>query len=298
VLRCFNCLHFQPEGQQPWAHVVDSCKTLREVRVQGLGNTVTYSSVGDEALEALSKLPYLQILYLPGSAVTDQGLRKLAGARQKLQHVNFSNNSHLQDEESGGLVELVNSCGATMRKLGLEGLDLEGEVMLAIGTCCHKLEELNVAGGVFSDQDLEWVLRRCLDIHSLSLKGSIGIEDPSLLLMASTVCPNLTALDLSGCNQFTAGALLQLVQARPLRALMLAAEMLDEHDESGLYFPEVDAEVISTLAATSANSLRIFSITRPPGLPIEAVLPLVKCCRNLSKLILCDQCFGTVHTRK
>ena len=83
-----------------------------------------------------------------------------------------------------------------------------------------------------------------------------------------------------------------------MRALMLAAEMLDEHDESELYFPEVDAEVISTLAATSANSLRIFSIARLPGLPIEAVLPLVKCCRDLSKLILCDQCFGTVHNQK
>ena len=51
----------------------------------------------------------------------------------------------------------------------------------------------------------------------------------------------------------------------------------------------MDASVIVALAATSADSLRVFSVENVIGLPTDALLPLLQKCRKLVKVVSSNQ---------
>ena len=308
VLRCFNCTNPLNGEQQPWVRLADACNNLREVRVQGLCT----SPLSDQALQAFAKLSFLHTLCVPGSDITNAGLLKLAKGGQQLQHLNFSNcyrirgGGHddedildvLVDAENRirhgmvGLLALIVSCGPSLQKLELANLGVDDDVMAVIGSQCRQLEELDVAFGVYDDDGASKVLNGCPLLKSLSVRASF-INDPSLRLMASLLCPHLTALDLSGCDSLTADALIHLVQARPLHVLMLgatsnidpAASNVHAMAEDEMDGPQVNAEVISALAATSFDSLRVFSVEHVAYLSTDDLLPLIQTCHNLCMLV-------------
>jgi hypothetical protein len=123
------------------------------------------------------------------------------------------------------LATFIQRAGKNLQELDLSGCHVNDEVLKAIATHCHNLQELSlgyaeaIAGGIPNAgcTNLGWALlmRNLKKVHTLSLKRVVGAGKPLLLMIARHLGPQLKSLDITGFKEVKADEMVFLLRACP-----------------------------------------------------------------------------------